>query len=808
MVLVRENKNKVGANMFEIIDKTVKLSVRSLVEFMLRSGDIEQGSTGKQSAEAMQEGSKIHRKIQKRMGPNYQAEVPLKITVPLNVSELELSVEGRADGILNQSKDKKSEEEPDIIIDEIKGVYRELSTIKEAVPVHLAQAKCYAYIYALENNLKKIGVRMTYCQIETENILYFDECYSFIELKNWFEDLVEGFAKWAAFEYNWSIYRNGKIKELQFPFEYREGQKNLVTGVYRTIIRDKKLFIEAPTGVGKTVSTIFPAVKAMGEGHLTKIFYLTAKTIARTVAEETFSILKRNGLEFKVVTITAKEKVCAMDKLECNPATCERAKGHYDRINDAIYDLMTSENDISRELIEEYAKKHCVCPFEMSLDVTYWCDAIICDYNYVFDPNVYLRRFFSEDKKQPYCFLVDEAHNLVDRAREMYSATLYKKDFLHVKSLVKEYHQKMRKRLEACNQNLLKIKRECDDFKILPEIGEFVVNLMRLSSEYDEFLQENAGMDGMEDILELYMNIRHFTNMYEIHDECYVTYVDYDEEGEFRIKLMCIDPSKNLKRCLDRGKSAVLFSATLLPIHYYKEHLGGDPEDYAIYADSPFDKDKRIIMVARDVTTKYSRRSVAESNKIVDYIKAVTECKVGNYFVFFPSYRLMNEVAELGAQELPGLIVQSANMTEIEKEEFLEGFVENPKETRIGFCVMGGIFSEGIDLKNSRLIGTIIVGTGLPMVCNERELMRSYYQEHKGNGFQYAYQYQGMNKVLQSAGRVIRTMEDEGVILLLDERFLMNQYVELFPREWDPYVIVQRGNVKAAVTDFWNQRKQ
>lgn len=794
--------------MFEIIDKTVKISVRSLVEFILRTGNIDKGSGGKQSPDAMQEGSRIHRKIQKRMGPNYQAEVPLSITVPLSYGGLglDLCVEGRADGILNQGQDKKSEEQPDVIIDEIKGVYRELSTIKEAVPVHLAQAKCYAYIYALQNELDQIGVRMTYCNIETENIIYFDETYSFRAIENWFLDLVDEFAKWAAFEYEWSIKRNAKIKELQFPFEYRPGQKDLVAGVYRTIIRDKKLFIEAPTGVGKTISTVFPAVKAMGEGFLTKIFYLTAKTITRTVAEETFAILKKNGLLYKVVTITAKEKVCVMEKVDCNPMTCERARGHYDRVNDAVYDLITSESEINRDLIEQYAAKHCVCPFEMSLDITYWCDAIICDYNYVFDPNVYLRRFFVEDKKQPYCFLVDEAHNLVDRAREMYSATLYKKDFLHIKSLIKEFHEKLRKRLEVCNQDLLALKRESGDFQIVPDIGDFVLHLMRLMTEYDEFLQENPQVDGMDEILLFYMDLRHFLNMYELHDERYVIYVDYNEEDEFRIRLMCVDPSKNLKNCLDRGRSAVMFSATLLPIHYYKDHLGGDAEDYAIYAPSPFEKEKRLIMVGNDVTTRYTRRSASESNKIVDYIKSVTECKKGNYFVFFPSYRLMNEVAELAQEELPGMVVQSNNMTEAEKEAFLEGFVENPEETRIGFCVMGGIFSEGIDLKSNRLIGSIIVGTGLPMVCNERELMRSYYQEQKGNGFDYAYLYQGMNKVLQSAGRVIRTMEDEGIILLLDDRFLQNQYLELFPREWDPYVVVQRNNVKAAVTHFWNQR--
>lgn len=796
--------------MYQIKENTIRISVRSLVEFILRSGDIDKASSGRQSTEAMQEGSRIHRKIQKRMGPNYQAEVSLSLTIPIKDDdiELDLCIEGRADGVYTTDPKTDSIEEALIHVDEIKGVYRDVLNMKEAVPVHLAQAKCYAYMYAKKHEVGTIGIRMTYCNIETEQIQYFTETHSTEALQQWFFDLVNEFSKWAIFEYRWSIERNQSIKGIEFPFEYRPGQKDLVTGVYRTIIRDKNLFIEAPTGVGKTISTIFPTIKAMGEGYVTKIFYLTAKTITRTVAEDTFAILKRLGMKGKVVTITAKEKICIKDKVDCNPSTCERAKGHYDRVNAAVYELITTEGEITRECVERYAQKHCVCPFELCLDLTYWCDAIVCDYNYVFDPNVYLRRFFGDEKKQPYCFLIDEAHNLVDRAREMYSATLYKKDFLKVKSFLKEEHSKLRKRLEVCNQDLLKQKRESGDFQVWSDIGDFVLHLMRLMTEYDEFLQEGSAVDGIDEIVMFYLQIRHFLNMYDLYDDHYEIYTDYDEDNEFRLTLKCIDPSKNLKNCLDRARSSIFFSATLLPIHYYKEHLGGTEEDYAIYAPSPFETDKRLLMIGTDVTTRYSKRSTFENNKIIDYIKRVTECKVGNYLVFFPSYRLMNEVAQLAREELDGLVIQSVTMTEEEREEFLDAFVEKPKRTRIGFCVMGGIFSEGIDLKYSRLIGVVLVGTGLPMVCNERELMRRYYDSNGRNGFDYAYLYQGMNKVLQSAGRVIRTTEDEGFILLLDDRFVQRQYVQLFPLEWDPYVIVQRDMVQTVVKQFWEQREK
>lgn len=791
----------------------VKISVRNLVEFILRSGDIHVGSKGIRDTEAMQKGGKVHRKIQGSMGGDYRAEVSLVKEIPMKYEEIAfvLVVEGRADGIFTR--------EGRTVIDEIKGMYLDVLKLEEPFAVHQAQAKCYAYLYAVQNDLKEIEVQMTYCNLEEEEIKRFQEVFSFDILSEWFEHLISEYAKWAAWQIKWEKERNDTIKLHDFPFPYREGQKNLVTGVYKTILRSKKLYIQAPTGVGKTMSTVFPAVKAMGEGLVEKIFYLTAKTITRTVAEEAFHILRDKGMNLKVVTLTAKEKICILDKPDCNPISCTRAKGHYDRVNDAIYDMLVSEQEISRERIEEYAARYQVCPMEMALDVTLWADAVICDYNYAFDPRVFLRRFFQNEKKQNYCFLVDEAHNLVERAREMYSAQLVKDDFLEIKNLVKIRSKKLEAKLSACNRKLLIMKKEWEEAKlagVLYEPGvlmdQFVITVMNAITEFDVFLNEYLEFDGREKVMELYFSIFHFLNMYEIMNDKYEVYLNVKEDGKFFIRLQCMDPSDNLKACLDKGRSTIFFSATLLPIQYYKEQLAGTADDYAIYAPSPFDVRKRRIFVARDVSTKYTRRNYAEYEKIAAYIYQFVVRKTGNYLVFFPSYQYMKIIYDL----MEGLewqekwrgcefYMQSSHMTELEKEEFLEVFSEKPAVTRIGFCVMGGIFSEGIDLKKDRLIGTIIVGTGLPMVCDDRELFRNYYQEREEKGFEYAYLYHGMNKVLQSAGRVIRTTEDIGVILLLDERFTTTQYTSLFPNEWYPYEIITLSSLGERVDDFWKQ---
>lgn len=785
----------------------IKISVRNLVEFILRSGDIDNRRGGVSDKEAMEAGSKLHRKLQKRMGPEYHSEYPLKIIVPRD--NYTLTIEGRADGIII------SEEE--VTIDEIKGMYKDLKYLLEPVGVHLAQAMCYGYIYGKENKLERIKIQMTYCNLDTEELKYFTEEYTMTFLKNWFDDLIEKYLKWAQFLYDWRGKRQESIKDAQFPFPYREGQRGLAATVYKTVLNNKKLFIQAPTGVGKTMSTVFPAVKAVGEGLSDKIFYLTAKTITRTVAKEAFDILKSRGLQYKVVTITAKEKLCLQEEMECNPVACPYAKGHYDRVNGAVFEIINKEDDFTRDIIHEYAKHHQVCPFEFCLDICNWVDGIICDYNYVFDPNVYLRRFFAEGVKGNYIFLIDEAHNLVDRGREMYSASLYKEDFLEIKNLIKSKRPKLEKMLSRCNKNLLELKRECDNFSLLTTIGHFILSLLSLTNEIEKYLEEEEDSIYRKKVLEFYLEVRNFLNIHDRLDDNYVIYSEHENDGRFKLKLFCVNPSKNLKGFLDKGDAAIFFSATLLPVNYYKELLS-EPEDYAVYADSPFNKENRLLLLAKDVSSKYTRRNTSEYEKIAEYIMKTVKRKNGNYFVFFPSYRFMEDVYIQFKEKCDSLesheffiqsIKQNSYMSEKEREEFLNCFSNNDENIEslegplVGFCVLGGIFSEGIDLKNDQLIGAIIVGTGLPQICNEREILKNYYEEKHKNGFDFAYRYPGMNKILQAAGRVIRTNEDRGVILLLDDRFMESQYKNLFPREWDEYTTCTLETVESEIDEFW-----
>lgn len=841
-------------------------SVRNLVEFILRGGDIDNRS-GRMITDAMMEGSKIHRKIQRSMGENYQAEVPLALTI--EAEEYMLVIEGRADGIAygefpNQNSEKEAytqdtfldrtgKSEEMVYIDEIKGVYRNVATMEAPVYVHKAQAMCYAYIYALQNHLDQIGVQMTYCNLDTEDVKLFQEVFAWDALADWFGNLIAEYRKWADWQIMWRRKRQESIQNLEFPYPYREGQRKLVGDVYRTIRRGKNLFLQAPTGVGKTISTIFPAVKAVGEELADRIFYLTAKTITATVAKETFGLLREQGYQAKIIQLTAKEKLClcgntaieqeAADqddpypdfpqiKLECNPQNCPYAKGHFDRVNDAVFELLQASDLFTREEILAQARKHRVCPFELSLDVATWCDNILCDYNYVFDPNVYLKRFFQDSSKEKYLFLVDEAHNLVDRSREMYSATLYKEDILAVKKIMKPHNQAIARTLDKCNKAMLDFKRECENYSVCESVGVLTFYLMRLVSQMEEFFEKPREFPDKKTVLDFYFELRNFVNIYDLVDENYVIYDEMQEDGRFMIKLFCVDPSKNLQKCIDKSVSTIFFSATLLPINYYKRLLSTKEDNYAIYAQSTFDETQRLLAFGRDVSTKYTRRGPAEYEKIARYIRAAIRSKKGNYMVFFPSYKMMQDVydvfvrveresdtrngvavsdepniAEESLEESLTIIMQHSNMNEAEREEFLQAFEQEDGGTLVAFCVMGGIFGEGIDLKNDRLIGAVIVGTGLPQISNEREILKQYYDKQGLSGFDYAFRYPGINKVLQAAGRVIRTQEDRGIIVLLDERFLQSDYNALYPREWKNRIVGNVETVDAEICKFWENTK-
>ena len=775
----------------------VRISVRNLVEFILRNGDLVSGS-GTSDKEAMLKGSRLHRKIQKQMGSHYQPEVSLKKDT--EYADLILRVEGRADGIFLQDEQ--------FCIDEIKGVYKKLELMEEPVLVHRAQALCYAWIYLDAHDLEKIDIQMTYAHLDTEVIKRFRETLTRAELKQWYEELTDSYHKWLAYQIEWRKKRNESMENLEFPFEYRKGQREMVSGIYHAISKKEQIFIQAPTGVGKTMSAVFPAVRAIGQGMAETVFYLTARTITRTVAQDAFEILRDRGLLFKVITITAKEKLCFCDKLECDPEKCPYAKGHYDRINDAVYELWTTEQSFDRETLLRHAQKWQVCPFEISLDLAIWMDGVICDYNYVFDPNVCLKRFFGENVSGNYLFLIDEAHNLVDRGREMYSASICLNDVIETRKFVKPYSQKLWKKLGKVKKQMEELRQNCGEWKVQENAGVLPISLLSVQGELDQLLEESPTQEVVDGILDFYFEVRDFLNISELVDDNYVVYTAFDENGRFYMKLFCVNPAENLQKCLDKGNSTVFFSATLLPLQYYRKMLSTRSENFGMYVESPFEQKKRCLMICRDVSSKYTRRGYEEYRKIAEYIARMSWQKKGNYMVFFPSYRLMEDVYQVYQDEFSvswvRCISQHASMTELEREEFLEEFTEETEETLVGFCVMGGIFSEGIDLIGDRLIGAAVVGTGLPQVNCEREILKGYYDEKGEQGFDYAYRYPGMNKVLQAAGRVIRTKEDTGAILLMDERFLNRDYRNLFPREWNDACTCTLGNVEKHLQAFWD----
>jgi len=639
--------------------------------------------------------------------------------------------------------------------------------------------------------------------METGGIKRFVRSATAGELREFFTQLLEKYAVWVFFESDWKETAAASMRQLKFPFDsYRDGQRKLAAAVYRTVEAEGRLFSMAPTGVGKTLSALFPALKAMGQGIGEKTFYLTAKTVTRQAAQAALKQMRQHGLRVKSVTVTAKDKICFLEERMCKPEYCECADGHFDRINDAILDVMRDEDDMTAETVAAYAKRHRVCPFELALDLTLWSDVIICDYNYLFDPLVSLKRFFSDGGD--YIFLIDEAHNLADRAREMYSASISKRALLSAGRKLPKKEKKLRSSLSKINKLLLEKRRECEQtgFRVEKEPPSELCSLLELFSfEFSRWLGENPDPD--RELLETYFEVLSYLRIAEIYDEQYVTLYDTGYGGELKVKQFCADPSFLLDERLSNGRAAILFSATLTPAKYFMDVLGGGESARYLALSSPFPRENLLLLIVDDISTKYKDRDDS-LERVADMIYNTSRGKTGNYIAYFPSYSYLTGVYTLFCEKYPDVFTvrQEQRMAESERDEFLELF-QGGGRTMVAFCVLGGVFSEGIDLTGERLIGTVIVGVGLPQINTELDIVRDYYGG-PGRGFDFAYRFPGMNKVLQAAGRVIRSGQDRGVVLLIDDRFSSRQYTGLFPEHWRHWRAVKsEEELTHALDAFW-----
>ncbi len=748
----------------------ITISVRDLVEFTLRKGDINFKYTGRQRGK---QGTKAHQKVQKSYKENYTAEVTISSTIEFE--NFKITLQGRIDGVLTQ--------DDAITIDEIKSTRVPLEEIEEDFnEMHWAQGMVYAFLYCNQHNYEQINVQLTYYNLDSKESKKFLKSFTYPELKEYvYKELLQKYIQWAFQMNKWRDLRNECIKGQEFPHKsYRKGQRKLIISIYKTIQEKKNIFFNAPTGIGKTISTIYPSIISMGQGSTEKIFYLTSKNTQKDIVESTLENLIQRNLKIKYLSMTAKDKLCFKDDTNCNPDYCELAKGHFDRINEAVEDIFLYHNAFTKEVILQYAQKHQVCPFEYSLDLALWSDIVVCDYNYIFDPRVSLKRFTEEKGK--YVFLIDEAHNLVDRSRDMYSAELKKKEIVALRKKIGKDHP-MFKSLGKINSEFIKIKKQ-DESNEKDKPEEFISTLQEYIYKADKWLAEhNSGVDFYNDILGFYFEVNNFTRIAEYFGEHYrVIITKYKDE--VIIKLLCLDSSIYIRESVEQGIASVFFSATLLPLPYFIELFGGKiNDDYHMVIDSPFPEKNMCLMICNSIHTTYKNREKS-CEEIPKFIYKMHKGKIGNYMIFFPSYEYMEKVYEKFSEDYPDIKImeQSRMMDDAQRVEFLEVF--DQEKGIIAFAVLGGIFSESIDLYGDKLIGTVIVSVGLPKIGPQRDHLKEYYDEINAKGYQYAYMYPGFNKVMQGVGRVIRSEKDRGVVLLIDNRFAQSSYQKLFPEHW------------------------
>ena len=774
---------------------TMELSVRELCERAHKSGSLDTGRP-RRSPEKLNAGAALHRELQKKGRENYQAEVPLCNTTTCH--GITYTVEGRADGVLNENGKW--------IVEEIKTTDGGRLSAPRRTDAY-SQLRCYAYFLTEIKELAEVTLRLRMIDRKTGKEEKTDSVARREDLSLFYLSLLTRIEPFAKLE----VLRREELipstLSVSFPYPHpREGQAELAEATFRAIRRKKTLFAQAPTGIGKTMATLYPAIKALGEGYCDRVFYLTAKQSVRREAYAAAGKLFARGARLRTVILYAKEQMClceegcrAGNRSHCNPGDCIYARGYYDRADDAVLELLSRQNGFPRSILLEVARKHRVCPYELSLDLSEQCEIIICDYNYVFDPFVYLRRYFDEDgERGRYVFLIDEAHNLPDRARDMYSAKLECGAFeaLYAKVSADEepdlevmlggFIMTMRRLSKLCKENRNKSVDGSENGYYLNHapLENFAKEAAKFKEAADAFLKAKPEHPHAAELYRLFVDVRKYLLINEYFDERFLTYLQLFR-GEFTVQTYCLDPSGVLKSALGRAVSSVLFSATLTPPDYFADLCGCAANAETVELPSPYAPENLCVTVVPGVDTTMENRAKSY-RKVATLIAATVSAKAGNYLVFFPSYDYLEEVQKRFAEKYPRVecIVQQKNMNPRQRDEFLARFKEDEGRLRIGFCVLGGGFSEGVDLPGKRLIGAIVIGVGLPGLSNERNFLRDYFEIKREHGYEYAYTYPGMNRVLQAAGRVIRTEEDRGVLVLIDSRYAAEPYLHLYPSHW------------------------
>jgi len=772
----------------------IHISVRDFVERFVRAGDLTSGVFIPDRATAA---IALHQRIQQSRPDGYEPEV-----VIFHIYETDpwaIHISGRIDGIF-QYPDR-------MVLEEIKTTIQSTKeSVDEDNPHHWAQLKVYAYMICMENDLESVDTCLTYAQLHSTVTWEVQRTFSRKDLEDFVDPLISRLVRRTEDIRHFQNQRDQSIGSLRFPFEEcRRGQQRMMEEVYQAIVQGDQLLVQAPTGIGKTMAVILPALKTLSQGKIDRMFYLTARSTGKQVAEEAFGILMDKGLRLKTLTLTAKEKICFDVDAECNRDECEFAKGYHDRIDEAITSVFEIDF-LNRDVIEKTARQYMVCPFELSLELSELADCIICDYNYVFDPQANLRRFLSRPR-EAYLFLVDEAHNLVDRSREMFSAEIRKQAFLDVRRQVKKAIPDVYRALSKVNTCLLRFMKASPDKAQAFAETELPEDLWVALSDFvkacEKWLIRNRDASFRDSLLELYFGVTRFLKVTELFDASYAVCCERFAK-DFRVRLFCIDPSGSLSGVLEKGRASIFFSATLTPTDYFQKTFGCGEASSGLVLASPFPRENLCVMISGVSTLFRNRRNTKEL--VASHIHSLVSQRTGNYLIFFPSYSYMTMVVRSFETLFPKFetLVQTPRLTEVDREGFLEKFSRHNLSTLVGFAVMGGVFGEGIDLVGDRLTGAAVVGVGMPPPNLERELINAYFSEQYDAGYEFAYIFPGFNKVLQASGRVIRSETDRGVILLIDRRFVSRNYQAMFPEDWNPEDVRHPDDITQVLGNFWD----